>query len=83
MKYLFEFAVGLLAMTIPAKIVLATFFLLPLLSVAQDEEFIEWSPNKRLTWDDYLARPSSTSDAAAITSTALGLEYHVRNNVLS
>jgi hypothetical protein len=26
------------------------------------EEFIEWSPVKRLSWEDYLAKPSSASD---------------------
>lgn len=70
-------------MTIFSKIIVAGFFIFPLLSYSQGEEFIEWSSDKRLTWEDYLAKPSSSSDAAAITSTALGLEYHVRNNILS
>jgi predicted secreted Zn-dependent protease len=65
------------------KISLLAFLVFPLLIQAQGDEFIDWSPGKRLTWDDYLAKPSSTSDAAAITSTALGLEYHVRNNALT
>jgi len=38
---------------------------------------------KRLTWDDYQAKPSPTSDAAAITSTALGIEYHLKNNTVA
>lgn len=70
-------------MTVFSKVILAALFVLPLASFGQGDEFIEWSPIKRLTWDDYLAKPSSASDAAAITSTALGLEYHVRNNILS
>jgi len=70
-------------MAVFQKLILITLFALPLLSKAQDEEFVEWSPAKRLTWGDYLAKPSSSSDAAAITSTALGLEYHVRNNALT
>ena len=65
------------------KILVIAFLAFPLLSLAQDEQFIEWSPAKRLTWDDYLAPPSSLSDAAAITSTALGIEYHIRNNSLT
>jgi predicted secreted Zn-dependent protease len=65
------------------KITVVASFILPLLFIGQDEEFIEWSPASKLTWDDYLAKPSSLSDAAAITSTALGIEYHVRNNKLS
>jgi len=65
------------------KIFAVALFILPFLAHAQDEQFIEWSPEKRLTWNDYLAEPSSLSDAAAITSTALGIEYHIRNMVLS
>jgi hypothetical protein len=65
------------------KITTIAFFILPLLVGAQDEQFIEWSSAKRLTWDDYLAKPSSLSDAAAITSTALGIEYHIRNALLT
>jgi len=65
------------------KITIIAFFILPLLAGGQEEQVIEWSPAKRLTWNDYLAKPSSLSDAAAITSTALGIEYHIRNNVLS
>src|SRR4030095_410726 len=65
------------------KIIAVFLFFLPLSALGQIEQFIEWSPVKRLTWDDYLARPSSTSDAAAITSTALGVEYHLKNNSLT
>jgi len=65
------------------QIIVIFFFCSPLLSFAQNDQFIEWSPVKRLTWDDYLAKPSSVSDAAAITSTALGVEYHLKNNALT
>lgn len=65
------------------KILIGFFFSLPLAGSAQNDQFIEWSAVKRLTWDDYLAKPSSLSDAAAITSTALGVEYHLKNNALS
>jgi len=70
-------------MTIFGKIILGAWLISPFIGHTQDEEFIEWSPAKRLSWEDYLAKPASSSDAAAITSTALGLEYHVRNNVLT
>src|SRR5262245_56433743 len=70
-------------MTIFSKIILSALLISPFIGQGQEEQFIEWSSIKRLTWDDYLARPSSSSDAAAITSTALGLEYHVRNNILT
>src|SRR6476659_8430547 len=65
------------------QIIVIFFFCSPLLSFAQNGQFIEWSPVKRLTWDDYLAKPSSSTDAAAITSTALGVEYHLKNNALT
>ena len=65
------------------KINITFFLFLPLSGFTQNEQFIEWSPAKRLTWDDYQAPPSSTSDAAAITSTALGIEYHLKNNSLA
>jgi len=65
------------------KIAVAFFFFSPLPCFAQNAQFIEWSPVKRLTWDDYLAKPSSLTDAAAITSTALGVEYHLKNNTLT
>ncbi|HEY1872367.1 MAG TPA: DUF922 domain-containing protein [Chitinophagaceae bacterium] len=65
------------------KIAAIGFFILPLFVVAQNEESIQWSVNKKLDWSDYLAKPSPTSDAAATTSTSIGIEYHVRNNVFS
>lgn len=65
------------------RILLVAFFISPLFAATQGEQFIEWSSSKKLTWDDYLASPSSLSDAAAITSTALGIEYHLRNNILA
>jgi predicted secreted Zn-dependent protease len=65
------------------RILPAFFFILPLTTIAQDNEFIRWSAVKRLTWNDYLASPSTSNDIAAITSTALGMEYHVRNNSIT
>jgi predicted secreted Zn-dependent protease len=65
------------------KLIHAFAFIVPLITIAQDNEFIEWSATKRLTWNDYLASPSTSDDIAAITSTALGMEYHVRNNSIS
>jgi len=71
------------------KIIVVLLFAMPLLAISQyneniedDDEFIEWTP-QRLTWSDYKAKPSASSDAAAITSTALGMEYHVRSNTLT
>jgi hypothetical protein len=62
-------------------ILIAFLFLIPCLLSAQ-EDVIKWTP-KKLTWNDYLAKPAETDDAAAITSTALGIEYRVKDNVLT
>ncbi|MDP4262164.1 MAG: DUF922 domain-containing protein [Bacteroidota bacterium] len=57
------------------------FFLLaaiPAFSFAQDknEELINWSASRPLTWSDYKGKPDPRSDAAASTSTYLGIEYN-------
>jgi len=68
-------------MIVLKKLFTSLLFLLPVFVFAQ-EDAIQWS-TKRLTWEDYLAKPAATDDAAAITSTGVGIEYHVRNNELS
>lgn len=45
------------------------------------DQFVQWSADRKLKWDDYLAMPDSKSDAAANTSTVIGFKYHIRNNV--
>ncbi|MES1214826.1 MAG: DUF922 domain-containing protein [Bacteroidota bacterium] len=62
----------------------AIVFLLPLLMNAQQgDDFIKWSADRKLKWQDYLAEPDSRSDAAASTSTQIGFEYHIRDNNLT
>lgn len=41
----------------------------------EDESSIPWSPNRKLTWDDFMSQPKYGSEAVALTSTALGLTY--------
>ena len=77
-----QFTVSI-SMKLFRKIIAILFFSSPLLAYAQGEEYIEWTANSRLNWDDYLAEPPPKSDAAAITNTAIGMEYHIRNNALS
>jgi hypothetical protein len=48
--------------------------------MAQPEQSIPWS-EKRLTWSDYTGSPEQGTDAAAITSTSIAFEYHVKNNI--
>lgn len=50
---------------------------------SQDEELIEWSPSRKLTWDDYKAKPDSRSDAAASTTTYLGIDYNISSSSFS
>lgn len=59
-------------------------FLVPILPVTNEEgEFIDWSKNRRLLWSDFEGPVNKKSDAAASTSTYLGLEYNVRNTSFS
>jgi hypothetical protein len=53
--------------------------------VAQDsnEETLEWNASRRLTWSDYKAKPNPTSDAAATTTTYVGIEYKISNDNFS
>jgi len=51
-------------------------------SSKEEDEFINWTPS-RLTWNNYKGKPDRHDDAAAITSTALGMEYHVRGSKLN
>jgi hypothetical protein len=71
-------------MIIMKKLIILFSLALPFVMAAQEEpqEFIEWS-SKRLDWNDYMAKPAHLSDAAAITSTAISFEYHVRKNKLT
>ncbi len=57
----------------------------PLLNFAQpkNEELIDWSVTNRLTWSDYKGRPDPNSDAAATTTSYLGIEYDFKNNAVT
>ncbi len=53
--------------------------LLPSLLFAQsrDEELLEWNAARKLTWSDYKASPNPETDAAASTTTYLGIDYNI------
>ena len=56
------------------------FFLLtaiPVFCFAQDkdEKLIGWKGSRQLTWNEYKGNPDPDSDAAASTTTYLGIEY--------
>lgn len=42
---------------------------------ASNEETIEWQSSRSLNWTDYKGQPNPNSDAAAQTTTYLGIEY--------
>lgn len=41
-----------------------------------EEELMRWSSSRKLTWADYKGQPDPYSDAAASTTTHLGIDYH-------
>jgi hypothetical protein len=56
--------------------------LLPVVFIAQerDEDLIDWDAQRKLTWADYKAKPDPNSDAAASTTTYLGIEYNIKTD---
>jgi hypothetical protein len=56
--------------------------LMPVSIAAQDknEELVAWDPSSKLTWADYKAKPDPSSDAAATTTTYLGIEYNMKRD---
>lgn len=81
-------------MSSPQKYLLILLVSIPALLSAQDklvsassntenEDAIDWSETKRLTWGDFKSRPDPNSDAAASTTTYLGIEYSFSNNTVS
>jgi hypothetical protein len=68
------------------RIVLNILFILRLFvspHAQTQDDLIQWSSGRKLTWQDYQAAPDSRSGAAASTSTQVGFEYHVRDNKLT
>jgi hypothetical protein len=52
-------------------------------SQGENEELIKWSPTRKLTWADYKAAPDASSDAAASTTTYLGISYDISSRGFS
>ena len=71
-------------MTSLHKLLLPLLFVLPAMVSAQDnnEELLDWNEEKRLQWNDFKSKPDPRSDAAASTTTYLGIEYSFSNNVI-
>lgn len=41
----------------------------------ETEDYLPWSHDRMLTWDDFLCQPVHNSDAVALASTTLGISY--------
>lgn len=54
-----------------------------LFSQSSNEEVLEWDPSRKLSWADYKARPNPDSDAAASTTTYLGINYNITSKSFS
>lgn len=46
----------------------------------KNEELLNWSASRKLTWNDYKAQPAPGNDDAASTTTYLGIEYHITSS---
>lgn len=59
--------------------------LLPTALFAQSrgEELLDWSASRKLTWADYKSKPNTESDAAASTTTYLGIHYNISSKSFS
>jgi hypothetical protein len=64
---------------------LLSFALVPVTLTAQSdrEELLNWSASRKLTWADYKASPNPNSDAAASTTTYLGIDYNISTSSFS
>jgi Bacterial protein of unknown function (DUF922) len=49
-------------------------------SQSKNEELLDWSATRRLTWNDYKAKPEPGNDDAAATTTYLGIEYNITSD---
>jgi hypothetical protein len=55
----------------------------PAHSIEETNEFIPWTIERKLVWDDFYGAPQRNTEAVASTSTSLGLSYKVEDGVLS
>lgn len=51
-----------------------------LFAQSKNEELLEWSGSRKLTWKDYKADPDPASDAAASTTSYLAIEYNITSS---
>ena len=56
--------------------------LLPLAYRQQDNSLIDWRANYKLAWNDFKAIPDKNSPNAALTSTAIKIDFSYKNDEL-
>src|SRR5690349_706212 len=49
----------------------------------ETEDFISWSGDRLLTWEDFKCEPKTGTDAVASTSTSLGIAYQLVDGKLT
>jgi hypothetical protein len=54
-----------------------------LFAQSKEEELLDWSASRKLTWADYQSKPNPDSDAAASTTTYLGISYQISSRSFS
>ena len=84
-KLLHRLYIDFTAMKYFLKYFLICLLLFPAALYAQssDEEVLQWNANRKLSWTDYKAKPNPESDAAASTTTYLGISYNITTNDFS
>lgn len=48
-----------------------------------DDHLIDWNPSRKLTWNDFQAKPDGQSSDAALTSSAITVDFAYRNQQLT
>lgn len=60
-------------------IVLISFFLIP----SSEDNLIEWSASRKLTWEDFQGKPDPSSTNAALTNSTINVEFGFNNKGLT
>ena len=68
---------------ISVALMMFSLFHSPDLKNGNEDEYIDWQENRRLNWSDFEGQVNRDSEAAALTSTYLGFQYRVKNNVFT
>jgi hypothetical protein len=62
----------------PVKIFFYLLLIVHPVSVAQEDESIQWDPTYRLTWDDFRADPPRSQRVAATTASGISYSYRTK-----